>query len=302
MAGKILITGGSGFIGGHLTQKLLSQGYAINYLSRKPEKMDRIAAFEWDPESGQFDEQALRDVEYIINLAGAGIADKRWSPERKKLILESRTKSTAFLRDKLRTSTIHKVKALISASGINYYGYDNGDTWQKENSRFGDDFLSNVTKAWEEEAKLYEELGIRVVIFRFGVVLSTDGGALPKMLKPVKLGLGAALGTGEQWMSWIHIGDLAGAVGFAINEDRISGIYNLVSPRPVTNNEFNKLAAKKLNRPYILPNVPGFLLRTTLGEMSSLLLGSLRISSEKIENDGFNFEYETLEKAFDDLL
>ena len=302
MAGKILITGGSGFIGGHITQKLLSQGYAINYLSRKPEKMDRIAAFEWDPESGQFDEQALRDVEYIINLAGAGIADKRWSSERKKLVLESRTKSTAFLRDKLRTSKIHKVKALISASGINYYGYDNGDRWQKENSRFGDDFLANVTKAWEEEARLYEELGIRVVIFRFGVVLSTDGGALPKMLKPVKLGLGAALGTGDQWMSWIHINDLVGAIGFAINEERISGIYNLVAPNPVTNNEFNKLAAKKLNRPYILPNVPGFIIRTALGELSSLLLGSLRISSEKFEKEGFNFEYKTLDKAFDDLL
>lgn len=302
MAGKILITGGSGMIGSHITQKLLSQGYAINYLSRNPEKMDRIASFQWDPEAGQFDEQALRDVDFIINLAGAGIADQRWTPERKKLILESRTKSTAFLRDQLRTSKIHKVKALISASGINYYGYDNGDRWQKENSRFGDDFLATVVKAWEEEARMYEELGIRVVIFRFGMVLSTEGGALPRMIQPIKFGLGAALGTGQQWMSWIHVDDLVGAVGFAINEDRISGIYNLVAPEPVRNKEFTKIASKTIGRPYFLPNVPSFALRTALGEMSVMLLGSNRISSEKLQEKGFSFEYKTLNQALNDLL
>ncbi|MGK7389289.1 MAG: TIGR01777 family oxidoreductase [Candidatus Cyclobacteriaceae bacterium M2_1C_046] len=302
MAGKILITGGSGMIGGEITQKLLAQGYAINYLSRKPEKMDRVAAFHWNPEAGQFDEQALRDVDFIINLAGAGIADERWSSDRKKLILESRTKSTAFLRDQLRTSKVHNVKALISASGMNYYGYDNADNWQKEDSPAGDDYLANVVKAWEEEARMYEELGIRVVICRFGMVLSTKGGALPRMIKPIKLGAAAALGSGQQWMSWVHVEDLVGIVGFAINEDRISGIYNVVAPEPVTNKEFTKKAAEVMGKPYFLPNVPAFALRTALGEMSVLLLGSNRISSEKLQEEGYNFEYDTLDKALSNLL
>lgn len=302
MAGKILITGGSGMIGSQITQKLLSQGYAINYLSRNPEKMDRVAAFQWDPEAGQFDEQALRDVDYIINLAGAGIADKRWTPERKKLILESRTKSTAFLRDQLRTSKIHKVKAFISASGMNYYGYDNGNSLQKENSQPGDDFLSTVVKAWEEEARMYEELGIRVVICRFGIVLSTKGGALPRIIQPIKFGAAAALGSGQQWMSWVHIDDLVGIVGFAVNEERISGVYNVVAPDPVTNKAFTEKAAEVMGRPFFLPNVPAFALRAALGEMSMLLLGSNRISSERLQEAGFNFEYETLDKALTDLL
>lgn len=288
-------------IGSHITEKLLAQGYAVNYLSRKPDKMDRIKAYYWDPEAGQFDEQSLHDVEYIINLAGAGIADKRWTPDRKRLILESRTKSTAFLRDQLRTGN-HKVKAIISASAIGYYGYDNGDRWQKESSRFGDDFIATVVKAWEEEAMLYDELGIRVVIFRFGVVLSTKGGALPRIVQPIKLGLGAPLGSGEQWMSWVHIDDIAGTVGFAVNEDRIKGIYNIVAPNPVTNKEFTKKAAEVLNRPLIVPKVPAFALRLAFGEMSTTVLGSTRVSAEKILDAGFHFKYESVDQALKDLL
>lgn len=301
MGTKILITGGSGLIGSHITEKLLAQGYAVNYLSRNPEKMERIKAYFWDPEAGQFDEQALHGVEYIINLAGANIGDKRWSPERKRLILESRTKSTAFLRDQLKKGN-HEVKAIISASGVNYYGDDNGDQWLTEKDGSGKDFLSNVTRAWEDEATLYGDLRIRVVILRFGVVLSRSGGALAKIMKPVKLGLGAALGNGEQWMSWIHIDDLAGIIGFSIKEERIKGIYNAVSPEPVTNKQLTGKAAKILGRPFFMPDIPAFVIRVALGEMATLILGSCRVSADKIIEAGYNFKFATIDQALKDLL
>jgi uncharacterized protein (TIGR01777 family) len=301
MGKKILITGGSGLIGSHITEKLLAQGYAVNYLSRNPEKMERIKAYYWDPEAGQFDEQALHGVEYIINLAGANIGDKRWLPERKRLILESRTKSTAFLRDQLKKGN-HQVKTIISASAIGCYGIDNGDSWLDEKSDFGEDFLSNVTKAWEDEATLYGDLSIRVVILRFGVVFSTSGGALSKILKPVKLGLGAALGNGKQWMSWIHIDDLAGIIGFSINEERINGVYNAVSPDPVTNKELTKKAAKIMGKPLFIPDIPAFAIRLALGEMATMILGSCRASANKIIEAGYNFKFSTIDQALKDLL
>lgn len=301
MGKKVLIAGGSGLIGSHITEKLLAQGYAVNYLSRKPEKMERIKAYYWDPDAGQFDEQALHEVEYVINLAGADIAGKRWSAERKRLILESRTKSTAFLRDQLKKGK-HQVKTLISASGINHYGMDTGDKWVNEKSDPGKEFLPNVTKAWEDEATLYGDLGIRVVILRFGVVLSSSGGALEKMLKPVKYGLGAALGSGQQWMSWIHIDDLAGIIGFSLNEERINGIYNAVSPNPVSNKELTKKAADILGKPLFMPNIPAFVLRLALGEMAAMLLGSCRASAKKIIEAGYNFNFPTIDQSLKDLL
>lgn len=301
MSKKVLITGGTGLVGSHLTEKLLAQGFAVNYLSRTPSKTSRIKAYEWDPAKGIFDDEALRDVEYIVNLAGAGVADKKWSAQRKKVILESRTKSTAFLRDQLKKGN-HSVKTFISASAIGFYGWDNGSRWQKENSRFGDDFLATVTKAWEEEAKLYRELNIRTVLLRLGVVLSTEGGALPKITMPIKLGAGAALGSGDQYMSWIHIDDVAGIIGFCINEDRIEDTFNVVAPNPVTNKEFTKIAAKKLRRPLILPNVPAFILRLMLGEMATTVLGSCRASAEKITEAGYSFHYEKADEALQNLL
>lgn len=301
MGEKILITGGSGLIGSHISEKLLAQGYAVNYLSRNPEKTKRIKSYYWDSGTGQFDEQALHGVEYIINLAGANIGAQRWTPKRKRLILESRTKSTAFLRDQLKKGN-HQVKALISASGSTCYGIHNGDVWLNEESEFGNDFLSNVTRAWEDEALLYSDLGIRVVILRFGLVLTKSGGAFEKILKPVKLGLGAAVGNGEQWMSWIHIDDLAGIIGFSINEERISGIYNAVSPEPVTNKELTKKAADILGKPLFMPDIPAFALRLVLGEMATMVLGSSRVSAKKISDTGFNFKYSTIDQALNDLL
>ena len=303
MAKKVLITGGSGFLGRHITEKLLAQGYSVNYLSRNPEKTERIKSYYWDPGAGQFDEQALHHLEYIVNLAGANIGDEPWTAERKREILESRTKSTAFLRDQLKKAN-HEVKALISASAVGCYGIDNGDDWLKENSDYGDDFLANVTKGWEDEASLYGDLKIRVVLLRFGVILSETGGALPKIIKPIKLGVGAPLGDGNQWMSWIHIDDAAGIVGFCINdeEERISGIYNAVAPNPVTNKEFTRLAAAILKKPLFMPAVPKFLLRMILGERASMVLGSSRVSSDKIVQAGYHFKYHTADQALKDLL
>lgn len=301
MAEKVLIAGGSGMIGNHLAEKLMAQGHSVSLLSRNPDKVSGVNAYHWDPDKGAFDEQALQDTSVIVNLAGAGIADKRWNAERKKLLLESRTKSTSLLRNELKSKD-HNVKTYINASAIGYYGFDNGDRWQKEDSRFGDDFLATVTKAWEEEANKVSEIGIRTVLLRIGIVLSNDGGALPEISRPVKFGAGAALGSGDQWMSWIHIDDLIGMIIFAINEEKVSGIYNAVAPIPVTNKEFTKITADKMSKPFFLPNVPAFALRAALGEMSSMLLGSNRISADKIKEAGYEFKYSIVNKALEDLL
>ena len=300
MSKKVLITGGSGLLGSRITEQLLREGFTVNHLSRNPGKQGKVESFYWDPEKGEMNEKALIGVDYIINLAGAGIADKRWTKERKKVIKESRTKSTALLRDYIEKGN-YKVKALISASGMGYYGQDNGDRWQTEKSRFGDDFVATVTKDWEAEAQAYGKLGIRVVIFRFGIVLSNKGGALPKLSLPVKLGLGAPLGPGDQWMSWVHIEYVADAVSFALSHENVQGVYNIGSPEPVTNREFNKKAAGVLNRPTFLPNVPAFSLRLVLGEMASTVLGSCRMSPEKFMKEGFTFKFENLEDALKDL-
>lgn len=297
----ILITGGTGLLGSRLTEMLRQKGYKVSYLSRSPGKVKDIEAFVWDVEQQTMDPRALEGVSCIIHLAGAGVAEKRWTKERKKEILQSRTRSAALIKETLRSHP-HQVKTFISASGINYYGYDSGGVWKKEESRFGDDFLATVTKAWEEEADLIGELGLRVVKFRIGMVLSSRGGALEKMAKPAKMGLAAPLGHGDQYISWIHIDDLCRMFIFAMENDEISGPFNAVAPDPVTNKVFTKALAQALHKPCFLPAVPGFLLRLALGQLASVVLGGSRVSSEKIESQGFQFEYADINKTLADLL
>ncbi|HNP17308.1 MAG TPA: TIGR01777 family oxidoreductase [Fulvivirga sp.] len=301
MSKTILITGGTGMLGSHLTQLLLSNNHTIKYLSRTPGTKNGIQSYQWDVVTQTIDDQAFDNVDTIIHLAGAGIVDKKWTPKRKKEILESRTKSAQLIKSTLERIP-HNVETFISASAIGYYGWDTGGVWKKEESRFGDDFLATVTKAWESEADEIEKLNIRVAKIRIGVILSKNGGALPELIKPIKFGFAAALGSGEQFMSWIHIEDLCRIFIHLIENKELSGVFNGVAPNPETNATMTKLAARALNRPYFLPNVPGFILRLILGQRASLVLGGSRVSSEKIEAQNFNFNFSNLQPALADLL
>lgn len=303
MPKTILITGGTGLIGGRLTELLLKQGHEVRYLSRNPQKADKIPTFKWDINQQEIDPEAFKGVDAIVHLAGAGIADKKWDKKRKKVILESRTKSTQLLK-KYLLETDHQISTFVGASAIGYYGYDSGGVWKKEESRFGDDFLATVTKAWEEEVDALEKecKDVRTVKLRIGIVLSENGGALKEMVKPIKWGVGASLGPGDQYMSWIHIDDLCSMFVYAIENDSVQGVYNAVAPNPVTNKAFTKLAAKALKKPLWLPNVPSFVLKLILGEMASMILGGSRISCEKIEKVGFTFQYTEASTAVNDLL
>lgn len=247
------------------------------------------------------DREALKGVDTIIHLAGAGIADKRWTNKRKREILESRTKSTALLFQML-ASAPHQVKTVISASAIGYYGGTLSSEWFDEGSEAGHDFLAVVVKQWEREAARITELGIRVVMIRIGVVLSREGGALREIIKPIQWGAGAALGSGRQWMSWIHADDLCQIFAFCMENERLSGVFNAVSPNPVTNLELTKAIARVLKKRILLPAVPAVMLRLALGEMANLVILGNRVLSEKIRQAGYSFKHDELNMALHDLL
>ncbi len=300
MSQKVLITGASGLIGTRLTEMLLQKGYQVVHLGRAP-RQKPVPCFAWDIDAGTLDMRAFEGVQSIIHLAGAGIADARWTPARKKEILTSRTQSTKLLFNALNTAK-HEVKNFISASAIGYYGFSNQAEPLKENSNPGCDFLASVVKAWESEINSIERLAIRVAVIRIGIVLSADGGALKEMAKPIRWGVGAPLGTGNQWMSWIHLEDLCRLFCFALERDSTAGTYNAVAPYPVTNRMLTRAIAHQLKKPLWLPAVPGFVLRIMLGEMADMVLQGSIVSSLKIESEGFEFKFPKLEMALADLL
>lgn len=295
---KILITGGSGGLGKQLTDLLLSKGYNVSHLSRGKGKDNRVQTYRWDVNKGVIDEACIDGVDTIIHLAGAGIADERWTDERKKIIIESRTKSIALVYDLLKRKS-NKVRFVISASGIGYYS-NRGDELLTEENPPANDFLGRCCVLWEQAVDEGEKLGLRVAKFRTGVVLDKHAGALPKLSAPVKLGFGAALGSGRQWMPWIHWQDVAGMYLFAI-EQELSGVYNMAAPNPITNKQLTQAVAKQLNKPLWLPNVPAFALKLALGEMSTLVLGSTQASADKIEQAGFHFKFDSIDKALTDI-
>ena len=302
MKKNVLITGGTGLIGSALSNVLQREDYNISLLTRRKENLGTDGNFYWDPEIGMIDDNALRNQDTIIHLAGAGVGEKRWTRSRKKVILESREISTDLLYDNL-SKTDHSVESFISASAVGVYGYDTGSILvDEERVKPDDDFLAVVVKEWESSVDRISALGIRVIKIRIGLVLSNKGGALPKLVAPVKLGLAAALGRGDQYISWIHMDDLCSIFRKAIIDESIIGIYNAVAPQPVTNKELIKAIAAKLDKSVWLPNVPGFVLRLALGEMASMLLGGNRVSSKKIESTGFEFQYKYIGEALDELL
>jgi len=300
MSKKILITGASGLIGSRLTELLLQKGYQISHLGRS-KKSGSVPSFVWDVDKGVLDQQALEGVETIIHLAGAGVADKRWTESRKKEILESRTKSSLLLYNTL-ANTNHTVKTVVSASAIGYYGFGFGEEVFTEVSQPGNDYLAQVVKEWEESVDKISSLNLRVVKLRIGIVLSDKGGALVEMAKPIRLGIGAALGTGKQYLSWIHLDDLCAMFIKAVEDETLQGAYNAASGDWVTNLELTKRIAKVLKRPLLLPNVPGFIMKIIVGEMAVIVVNGSKVSADKIKSTGFKFSYTNLEEALLSLL
>lgn len=295
---RILITGASGLVGTHLTNALLQKGYQVVHLGRS-KRNGSVPAFVWDVSPGKIDKQCLEGVDAIINLAGAGVADKRWTASRKRELLESRTQSLALLNTTLANHP-HQVKVVVSASAIGYYGFAGNEIFHEEDKP-GVDFLAQLTQQWEAEADKIQSQSIRLVKLRIGIVLSDKGGALAEMAKPIRLGFGSALGSGKQHLSWIHIDDLCALFIKAIDDEKLNGAYNAVSGNWVTNKEMTKAIAKKLNRSLWLPNVPGFVLKLMLGEMAEIVLEGSKVSADKIKQTGFEFKYTKLEEALKSL-
>jgi uncharacterized protein (TIGR01777 family) len=297
---KILITGGTGLIGKTLTKRLISEGHEVRILSRHPKPTDKIKSFFWDVESQQIDESAFNGIEHIIHLAGAGIADKRWTNTRKKEIIDSRVNSM-----KLITAVIKKknsrLKSFVGTSAAGYYGMVTSEKIFSETDSGIDDFLSFTCTQWENSYKEMETLSEKTCILRLGVVLSANGGALKRLLPLFKLGLGSAVGSGKQYMPWIHIDDLVSVFYEALFNPNFNGPYNAVASDHVTNKQFSKQLAKSLSKPFFFPNIPSFLLKILFGEMANILLKGSRVSNQKLLNTGFTFKYPQLSMALNNI-
>ncbi|MBP6618716.1 MAG: TIGR01777 family oxidoreductase [Leadbetterella sp.] len=293
---KVLITGGSGLIGKALTKRLLAEGHQVNILTRKITNKSAAKEFVWSGQS--IDIKAFENVEVLVHLAGAGIADKKWTAERKQEIIDSRVESLELISQKYTGTSL---KAIIGGSAIGYYGGDSGETENNENSPHGKDFMAECCVKWEKaEEDFAKKLNLRLVKVRTGVVLDSTDGALPQIIRPIKYYAGTALGSGRQWMSWIHIDDIVEIFYQAIVNKQIKGTINGVSPNPVRNQDFTKLAAEVMDRKLLLPNAPAFILKMILGEMSVVVLGSSRVYNKQTLPFGFKYEY--LENALRNLL
>lgn len=295
----ILITGAGGLIARELSKRL-EKGYTVRFLTRKKRHENE---FEWNIKEKTIDEKALEGISHIIHLAGANISEKRWTDERKKELISSRVDSADLLLQTLRKKDI-RLKSFISASGINYYGTKTTEKIFNENDAPGNDFLSEVVVLWERAADQFKEqnLAERVVKIRTAVVLSDKEGALKKMLPTIKMGIGSPLGTGNQYMPWIHINDICSIYEFALQNPEMNGAYNAVSPQYITNKNLTENIAEVLEKPLFMPNVPGFVLKLIFGELADALLEGSRASAEKIQKAGFHFEFPDLKIALVDLL
>jgi hypothetical protein len=303
MAKKILLAGATGLVGEQLIAKLLNKGYQVNLLARNTAKvkLQGVQLFHWDVYQQTIDEKAFDGVDTVINLTGEGIADKPWTEQRKQQIIDSRVKSAELIFKAIK-STNAEVKHYISASAVGYYG-DRADEILEEDSLPGSGFLADCCVAWEKAADQGIALGIRVVKIRIGIVLSLNGGALPTMAKPINNLVGAALGSGKQWLPWIHIDDLVNMFVKAVEDHQMFDAYNGSAPSPATNKTFTQVLGKVLHKPIWPFNVPKFVLKAILGEMSILPLLSSNTSAQKILNTGFQFRYldlkETLEAIYE---
>lgn len=298
---KVLVTGGSGSIGTLLCDFLAEKGYDVSVLGRSRSANPKYKTFIWDYQKNFIEEHALDGCDYIIHMAGAGIADKRWTDQRKKEILDSRVLTSALLYKTLASGK-NNVKAFISASGVGYYGQSTSDKIYVETDPAGSDFVGTVCKQWEESVNQFNLLQVRTVNLRIGIVLMKKGGALEKMAQPFRLGLGSALASGKQMVPWIHVNDLNKVILQAITNDTMRGPYNCCSPEMTNNVKFSRTLAKALGKKMWLPNAPAWILKMVLGERAVLLTEGSAISSQKLASTGFRFKYPYLESALSDLL
>ncbi len=297
MIKTILITGGTGLVGNHLVKELLLKGYRINLLTRKPSVSSNpdVSMFKWDVYKREIDKNCIAGVDAIIHLAGESIAGGRWTEDRKRQIRESRTESIRMIYN-LFNQTKNQVSHVISASAIGYYG-DRGDEILKEESLPAKDFLADTCIEWEQAVDEGSKRGLRIVKLRSGVILDKEEGALKQMAMSMKMGIGTILGSGKQWISWIHIRDVVNMYIFALENESLSGPYNMAAPSPVNNRSMIQAIAAARNKSVNFIHVPDFALKLIMGEMSRLVLSSTRVSPEKIIKAGFQFAYPTIEGA-----
>lgn len=302
MKKNVLISGGSGFIGSHLTGLLIAKGYSVSILSRS-EKQNKgdIFYYKWDVANQTIDESAVLNADYIIHLAGENIAENRWTAKRKAAIIDSREKSTQLLYSVLKKNN-KKLDAFISASAVGIYGAVNGEEICSENTPPANDFLGYTCQKWEGALDFIENLNIRTVKIRTGLVLGKNDGFLKKLIPLFKFRLGSALGSGKQYMPWIHVDDLCNIYLQAVLNPNMEGAYNAAVNDNTTNTIFSKTLARIFGYSIWLPNVPAFVLKLVMGEMAVIVLTGRRVSSDKIEETGFQFKFKNLEEALRDCL
>ena len=293
---KVLITGGSGLIGRRLSFLLQSRGYEVRILSRSNNPKNNYKTFVWNVSEQYINDSAFEGLNHIIHLAGAGIADKRWSEKRKKEIIASRVASTNLLYNSVKRLKT-PLNSFISASATGYYGAVTSETIFEEKDKPAKDFLGKVCSLWEDSIFQFNEIKIRTVALRTGIVLSKDGGALKKMKTPII----TSLGNGKQYMPWIHIDDLCELYIKAIEDEQFKGAFNAVSPEHISNLSFSKKISKIFNYPFLALGAPSLILQIVFGEMSTIILNGSRISANKIKQAGFKFKFENLEKALKNL-
>jgi uncharacterized protein (TIGR01777 family) len=296
---KILISGASGLVGKALVSTLRADGHSVARLVR-PGSAASAGDIVWDPMTATVDVAAMEGMEAVVHMSGANIAQGRWTAARKAVLRSSRIDTTRVLVDAL-ASLRQKPRVFVCASAIGYYG-NRGDEVLTESSAIGTDFIALLVRDWEAEANRAEASGIRTVMLRFGVILSSEGGALSRMLLPFKFGLGGRLGSGRQWMSWIALDDAVAIVRAAIADERLAGPLNVVAPNPVRNADLTRITAAVLHRPAILA-APAFALRIALGEMAdALLLASQRVIPERLLAAGYSFQFAEFESALRNVL
>ena len=297
---KILISGATGLVGKKIARKLYERGYQVEILVRsKPENSD-FRSYIWDYKNGFLEEGALDNTYIFIHLAGASIS-KRWTESYKKEVYSSRIDSAQFIYEEMQKRKIYP-EAVISSSAVGIYGQTTSQQIFTEDDHPANDFLGEVCKDWEEKAFQFHKLGSRVVCIRTSTVLSEKDGALEVLKKPIELNVGAVLGNGEQYFPWVHIDDLVNIYFKAVEDVSMTGAYNASAPDFITNETLTKKIASHLGKKIWLPNIPKFIIKTALGEMSVLALEGSRISSKKIENAGFKFQYNNLDKALSDVI
>ena len=302
MKKNVLLSGGSGFVGQNLTNLLIENGYSVSILSRSTKQNTAdVSYYRWDISTHFIEEEAVLNANYIIHLAGENIAEKRWFAKRKAAIIDSREQSTQLIYEVLKKNN-KKLEAFVSASGIGIYGATNGEQICTEKTPPSIDFLGSTCQKWEAAADTIENLQIRTVKIRTGLVLGKEDGFLKKLMPIFKLKLGSALGSGKQYMPWIHINDLCNIYLEAITNSKMNGAYNAAINDATTNTIFSKTLAKIYGYSIWLPNVPAFLIKMALGEMAQIILTGRRVSSDKIEKTGFKFQFTTLEMALKNCL